>query len=63
MVAAWRAWVTAALIAVIVSGVSCPSPLGQGGLEDLAVMLGDPIWSHQQDYSFSVLLHVPDKFV
>ena len=54
---------TAALIAAIVSGVSCPSPLGQGGLEDLAVMLGDPIWSHQQNYSFSVLLHVPDKFV
>ena len=24
--AAWRAWVTAVLIAAIISGVSCPSP-------------------------------------
>ena len=28
--AAWRAWVTAVLIAAIIAGVSCPSPLGPG---------------------------------
>ena len=28
--AACRAWMTAALIAAIISGVSCPSPLGVG---------------------------------
>ena len=61
--AAWRAWVTAVLIAAIISRVSCPSSLGPGGLEGFAVMPEDLISSHQQDLFFSFLLHVPDKVV